>query len=101
MKLKIDVTGVLGSNHIVSTPLLLIVPLIIIIFQEFEAVWSLPIKMPGIEPGLPSQGEGEEEERGRPAEGRRRDFGLVGENQTAVGVIYDVNERDREYLDSL
>lgn len=94
MKLKIDVTGVLGSNHIVSTPLLLIVPLIII-FQEFEAVWSLPVKMPGIEPGLPSQGEGEEEEeRGRPAEGRRRDFGLVGENGTAVGFIYDVNGRE-------
>ena len=98
MKLKIDVTGVLGSNRIVSTPLLLILPLIII-FQEFEAVWSLPVKMPGIEPGPLSQGEGEEEERGRPAEGRRRDFGLVGENETAAGVIYDVNER--EYLDSL
>lgn len=92
MKIRIDVTGVLGSNRIVSTPLLLIVPLII--FQVFEAIWSLPVKMPGIEPGLPSQGEGEEEERGRPAKSRRRDFGLVGANETAAGVIYDVNERE-------
>jgi hypothetical protein len=96
MKLKIGTTGVaLWSNRILSTLLLLIVPLII--FQEFQDVCSLPIKKPQIQSGQVSQRDGKKESR-KPAERRRtrRDIGLVGANETAAGVIYHVNER--EYL---
>ena len=95
MKLKIYTTGILGSNRIASTLLLLIVPLIS--FQEFEAVCSLPIKTPQIQSGrsLPQQSQGDGKEGNRkPAERQRRDIGLVGANETAAGVIYHVNERE-------
>ena len=89
----------LKSNRVASTLLLI---LAMTGFQKFQRVHSLPIRKVISQSEIDHVARHREGEEIRKPSGRwRRDIGLVGDNETAAGVIYHVNQRELAKLQQL